>query len=96
MDDETVREQARKRVDSKLALKKNFRLYVFVNVVCAVVNLLTSPGYLWFLWVVFGWGIAIAFQAWSVYGPRDNSGERERMIEEEITKMSSRDGSSDS
>ena len=34
----------------------------------AVVNLLTSPQRLWFPWVVFGFGVAIAFSALDVFG----------------------------
>lgn len=34
----------------------------------ATVNLLTTPGRLWFLWVVFGFAVAIAFSALNVFG----------------------------
>lgn len=34
----------------------------------ATVNLVTTPGRLWFLWVVFGFAVAIAFSALDVFG----------------------------
>jgi hypothetical protein len=46
--------------------------------------------------VVGGWGIAIALEGWRVYGPRQDPGERDRMIEEEMSKISSQDGPADS
>ncbi len=95
MDNEELRKHAEKRVDGKLGFRKHLGTYIFVNVLLAIINLLTSPQYLWFLWVVFGWGIAIAMQGWGVYGPRSDPTERERMIEEEIKKLSSEGDSSD-
>lgn len=34
----------------------------------ATINLLTSPQRLWFLWVVFGFAVAIGFSALEVFG----------------------------
>ncbi|HEY8601434.1 MAG TPA: 2TM domain-containing protein [Thermomicrobiales bacterium] len=36
----------------------------------AVLNLATSPGYPWFLWPLFGWGIGLAKQGASVFQAR--------------------------
>lgn len=33
----------------------------------AVLNLFTSPGYLWFLWVAAGWGIGVVGHGLSVF-----------------------------
>jgi len=48
---------------TKLVLKIVFAVhlivYVAVNGFLAFVNLYSSPSYLWFLWVLFGWGIGI-------------------------------------
>jgi hypothetical protein len=35
--------------------------YIIVNAFLVFVNLYTSPKYLWFPWVIGGWGIGIAF-----------------------------------
>ncbi len=82
-------------MDARLRFRKHFQTYFFVNVMLAIVNLVTSPHTLWFLWVG-GWGIAIALEGWRVYGPRQDPGERDRMIEEEMSKISSQDGPADS
>jgi len=41
---------------------------VLVIALTATVNLVTAPDRLWFLWVVFGFAVAIAFSALDVFG----------------------------
>jgi transcriptional regulator with XRE-family HTH domain len=43
--------------------------YVIVNLILATINLIVSPDHLWVLWVVGGWGIALAMRAFRVFGP---------------------------
>lgn len=47
----------------------HFAQYLLVNLFLAGINLVFSPGYLWFLWVTFGWGIGVASHALSVFRP---------------------------
>jgi hypothetical protein len=42
-------------------------IYVAVNVLLLVVNLLTSPDKLWFYWPLLGWGIGLAGHAFLAY-----------------------------
>lgn len=39
-----------------------------VTALTAAINLVATPGRLWFLWVVFGFAVAIAFSALDVFG----------------------------
>ncbi len=41
--------------------------YVVVIAGLAAVNLVTSPGYLWFLWAALGWGTGVAVHGLSVF-----------------------------
>ena len=41
--------------------------YAVVIAGLAVVNLFTSPQYLWFLWAAFGWGVGLAVHGLSVF-----------------------------
>lgn len=41
--------------------------YVIVITGLAVLNLFTSPGYLWFMWAAAGWGIGLAAHGLSVF-----------------------------
>ncbi|MBK9332397.1 MAG: 2TM domain-containing protein [Ignavibacteria bacterium] len=61
-------DEARKRVKALKGFYTNLFVFIVVNIFLMIINLITSPGNLWFLWVVFGWGIGIAFQAFSVFG----------------------------
>ncbi len=38
----------------------HFSAYVFVNLLIASMNLLYSPGAIWFIFVLFPWGIGVA------------------------------------
>ena len=42
--------------------------YVLIVSGLALVNLLSFPQYLWFLWVALGWGIGLASHAISLFG----------------------------
>jgi len=84
-DDAELRRLATRRADMKLGFRTHVFVYAIVNAGLAAINLLTSPGYLWFLWALIGWGIGLAAHAAAVY--LDGERIRERMIEEEYEKL---------
>jgi len=65
--------------------------YCVVIALLMVINVITYPFYLWFLWPVLGWGIPIAFHAMSVFNmtPFLGQGWEQRKIEELIEKEKS-------
>lgn len=81
-------EDARKRVKELKGFYSNLVTYVIVNIFLAAVNIITSPGHYWFIWVVIGWGIGLAFQAFSVFGKNILFGRQweERKIKEYMDK----------
>jgi uncharacterized membrane protein len=42
--------------------------YLAVNAALVGVNLLTTPGRLWFLWPLLGWGIGLLAHALAAFG----------------------------
>lgn len=56
-----------------------------------VLNLLTSPGHLWVLYALFGWGIGIANHASEVFGLGRGSSWQQRRVEELIDREPSDD-----
>ena len=40
---------------------------ILVNIFLIVLNLVTSPKYLWFFWPLLGWGIGVVFHGLSVF-----------------------------
>lgn len=79
-------ERARRRVEAKLGFYIHLFVYLAVNVLLVVLNLMYTPQYLWFLWPLFGWGIGIVFHALGVYVFPSGSPIKERMIAHEIRK----------
>ena len=56
-------DQAKKRVKELKSFYSNLITYLVVNVILVIINLITSPGKLWFYWVTIFWGIGILFSA---------------------------------
>ncbi len=90
MENREAYERAKKRVEAKIGFYIHLAVYVGVNVLLIVINLTTSPQYLWFPWPLFGWGIGVFFHGMSifVFSGRKFREVKERMIEEEIKKAS--------
>ena len=66
MNDERY-EKAKKRVDELKKFYGNLVTYVAINIILIIINLVTSPGSLWFYWVTIFWGIAILLHASRVF-----------------------------
>ena len=57
---------AASRLFHDLGFKIHFAVYVAVNALLIVINLVTTPGKYWFYWPLFGWGIGVAGHAFGV------------------------------
>lgn len=62
LDTRSREERARRHVRELRGFYKLLAIAGLVIAVTFVVNLIRSPGHWWFLWVVFGLGIAVAFR----------------------------------
>jgi len=85
-EDEIYR-RARKRVEDKKSFIVHLMVYLVVNAGLAMIWLLTSRGYPWFIWPLFGWGIGLTFHFLGVFFfDRDTSWERSE-VEKEADRM---------
>lgn len=50
---------AQKKVKELRGFYEHLTVYVLCNPIVIVVNYMVSPEYLWWIWSVMGWGIAI-------------------------------------
>ena len=66
MDDKKYQE-AKERVRELKDFYRNLITYLTIILLLLIINLLTSPGYLWFLWVALFWGIGIVLHASRVF-----------------------------
>lgn len=86
MDEQTKYEEAKKRVEEIKGFYYHLVSYIVVNVVLVVINLLTSPEYLWFIWPILGWGVGLAIHAFTVFGNLWGKSWEERKIKEIMEK----------
>ena len=59
--------EAKKRVADLKDFYSHFFVYLAVNIILIVVNLLSSPKALWFYWVTIFWGFGVMFHALDVF-----------------------------
>lgn len=60
-------EDARRQVREVRAFYMHALTYVLVIGFLAALNLITSPGRLWFLWAAFGWGIGVCAHGFNTF-----------------------------
>ena len=88
MDEDKRYKKARKKVEELKGFYIHLFIYILVNLGMFIVNIVTTPGELWFYWPLFGWGIGILAHAMSVFGIRGLFGKEweERKIKQIMEK----------
>ena len=86
MQNQEAYQRAKKRVEAKLGFYIHLAVYIGVNILLIIINLTSSPDYLWFIWPLFGWGVGLFFHALGVFVFPGGSGIKEKMIEKELEK----------
>lgn len=82
-------QRAAKRVKELKEFYGNLTSFCLVIPFLAALNLLTAPGYWWFLWPMLGWGIGITFHAVNTFGIGKNWEENKirELMEQENRKQ---------
>jgi hypothetical protein len=62
------RQDAIKRLRTKQEFRTHLAAYLIVNTGLVVIWAASGAGYFWPIWPMLGWGIAVVFHAWSVFG----------------------------
>lgn len=84
IDYQNSREAAIKRVNDKRDFRQHVVVYVLVNALLVIIWAVSGAGYFWPVFPLVGWGIGLAFHAWSVFGERSIT---EDDIERELRMM---------
>jgi hypothetical protein len=85
--------EARKRVQELKGFYIHVIIYVLVNLLFFLVNILRSSDELWFIWSLIGWGVGLAAHAIGVFGVGWVFGQEwERRKVAEIAEKLDRDG----
>ena len=79
-------QSAKKRVEAKMSFYTHFTVYVAVILLLVVINLLSSPGTIWFHWPMMGWGIAVVIHGIAVFVLPGRYTVTEEMIQKELNK----------
>jgi hypothetical protein len=81
-------EKAKKRVEEIKSFYTHLFVYVVVNIGLFLLDIITSPGALWFYWVLIGWGIGLAIHGLNVFGTEKILGKdwEEKKIKEILQK----------
>jgi len=81
-------ERASKEVEELKSFYTHLGVYIVVNIGLILINVITSPGSLWFYWVLIGWGIGLLIHAFNVLISRKVMGRdwEERKIREIMEK----------
>ncbi|MBF4472464.1 2TM domain-containing protein [Flavobacterium sp. HJJ] len=58
---------ARKKVEEIKGFYGNLISYIVVNCFLVIINLVTSPGHLWFYWPLMWWGLGVIFHGLKVF-----------------------------
>lgn len=61
------RTAAVERLKAKRDFRNHLAVYLIVNTMLVVIWAMSGGGYFWPIWPIAGWGIGLAFNAWSVF-----------------------------
>lgn len=78
-------ERARARAEAKYGFIVHASIFLAVNLLLLIINLFTSPGRLWFIWPMIGWGIAVALHAARAFLIADKTSIMDTLTERELT-----------
>ena len=59
--------QTKERLEAKYGFYGHLTVYLAVNTLLLIINLVNYAGELWFVYPLFGWGIGVFFHAISVF-----------------------------
>ena len=82
----TKYQKAKEKVAALKGFYVHISVYVIVNLGLFLINMMASPGRLWFFWPLMGWGIAIVLHALRVFGGPLGSNWEEKKIAELMKK----------
>lgn len=75
---------ARRRAEAKYRFFVHAAIYAAVMVLLVIINLVTSPGDIWFIWPLIGWGFAVALHGLRVFVLADRKDILDVLTEREL------------
>lgn len=78
--------RVRRRVHEKAELFRHAVVFLVVGSILLTLDLMTSPGTLWFFWPMGAWAIGLVLHAADVFVMGEGAGMEERMLEHEMER----------
>ena len=75
---------ARRRAKAKYGFFVHATVYAAVMVLLVIVNLVTLPGDIWFIWPLIGWGFAVVLHGLRVFVLADRNDILDALTEREL------------
>ena len=86
MNNQKTEQTAHQNAKAKVEFRVHLINYIVINAILAIINLTLTPGYLWFIWPLLGWGVGIVLHSRKVkLSPKQNW--IDRLIEKEMEKQ---------
>ena len=86
--EEEIYRQARKRVEEKKGFYIHLMTYVVINIGLILMwAFVTGGGYMWFIWVLGGWGVGLASHFLQVFAFNKAGGWEKRQMDAEIERI---------
>ncbi len=79
-------ERARGRAEAKYGFFVHAVVYAAVMLLLVAINMLTSPGTVWFIWPLLGWGLAVVLHGARVFLMADRDAILDVMTERELRR----------
>ena len=76
--------RARKRAEAKYTFYVHAAVFAAVMLFLAALNLITSPGSIWFVWPLIGWGFGVVLHGVTVFLLGDKAAVLDAMTEKEM------------
>jgi len=89
---ESPQELAERRVRQRMELWWHLGSYIIVNIFLVIIWAITGAGYPWFIWVMIGWGIGMAFHIMHYFITIHGESRREHMVQKEMDKLQRKQG----
>ena len=75
---------AEEKIESKILIYKHLALFIAINILLCLINLITSCRISWALWPILGWGIILLAHLYYVIFHTQNL--KESMLKKELEK----------
>mgnify|MGYP000105682632 CR=1 FL=1 len=82
-----IYEEAKQIVAKKKKFIGNFTSWLIMSIFFLCINMLTSPGFHWWIFPTLGWGIGVAFHFFDAFGILKSKEWENREIKKEMKKM---------